>query len=238
MEKMKNKRFIAYYRVSTEQQGQSGLGLSAQQRIVRDFCQSSGELLGEFTDVESGKNDQRANLDMAMDACVRLDAVLVVKDLSRVSRGGYGVMMKLQDAGVEYIEAGSPYDNQLIKEIKFSLAREEREKISGRTSLALQEIKEKIANGMEHVSKSGRVVTSLGNPENLTDDARAKGRVTHQRLAYNRSKQSGSYAVALYKSGVNKSGITKLLNENGFTTARGKSFSITQTGRLLDRYLD
>lgn len=229
-------KYIGYYRVSTQEQGQSGLGLEAQQSSVRSFCQGSGELIGEFTDIESGKNDNRANLQAAISACVKTGATLVVKNLSRISRGGFRIMLQLEEAGVKYIESSSPHDNQLIKEIKFALAKEEREKISERTSAALESIKSKLENGLVHISKAGNVVTSLGNPENLTDEARSKGREAYAKKAYDKSLKAGSYAVALAESGKNGAEITKLLNEAGFTTARGKEFSRTQTHRLLKRY--
>lgn len=229
-------KYIGYYRVSTEEQGASGLGLGAQQASVREFCQTSGQLIGEFTDVESGKVDQREQLQLAISACVKTGATLVVKNLSRISRGGFRIMLQLEEAGVNYIESSSPHDNQLIKEIKFSLAKEERQNISERTSAALVTIKRKLADGMVHISKAGNVVESLGSPENLTDEARAKGRETHSKKAYNKSLKAGVYAVALSEAGKNGSEITKALNEAGFTTARGKEFSRTQTNRLLERY--
>lgn len=233
---MNQMKYIGYYRVSTEQQGQTGLGLGAQQQSVRSFCQGSGELIGEFTDIESGKNDARANLQAAINACVKTGATLVVKNLSRISRGGFKVMLQLEEAGVNYIESTSPMDNQLIKEIKFAMAKDEREKISLRTKDALETIKTKVSNGLTHISKAGNVVTSLGNPDNLTDEARAKGRMSYSKQAYDKSLQAGSYAVALHEAGKNGAEITKLLNEAGFTTARGKEFSRTQTHRLLKRY--
>lgn len=235
---MEEKKYIGYYRVSTEEQGESGLGLNAQQKSVRTFCQNSGVLLGEFTDVESGKNDERVNLDLAIQACVKTGSVLVVKDLSRISRGGFKVMMKLEESGVEYIESSSPYDNQLIKEIKFSLAKEEREKISERTSAALSEIKDKLERGEEHVSKSGNIVTRLGTPSNLTDEARRKGSIAKSKKAFNdpNNKKAGAYVVSLRNVGKTYSSIAKSLNDAGFKTPKGKEFSSMQAKRLFDRY--
>lgn len=229
-------KYIGYYRVSTEKQGKSGLGLKAQQASVRSFCQGSGELIGEFTDVESGKNDQREGLQSAILAAVKSGATIVVKDLTRISRGGFKIMVQLEEAGVNYIESSSPHDNQLIKEIKFSLAKEQREKISENTSAALVTIKKKLEEGVVHISKAGNIVESLGNPENLTDEARAKGREAYSTKAYAKSLKAGVYAVALAESGKNGAEITELLNEAGFTTARGKAFTRTQTHRLLNRY--
>lgn len=235
---MENKQFIAYYRVSTEEQGNTGLGLGAQQSSVRSFVKANGELVGEFTEIESGANNSRLQLDAAIDMCVKLKATLVVKNLSRISRGGYRVMGKLQDLGVEFIEATSPFDNQLIKEFKFSMAKEELERISERTSAALQEIKSKIARGEKHISKSGNVVKSLGMPSNLTDESRQKAKKARIDKALNNqnNKRAGAFILALAKVGVSFYAITTQLNQNGFKTSRGNDFSEVQTKRLYERY--
>ena len=232
------KLYIAYYRVSTEEQGNSGLGLSAQQSSVRSFAESNGSLVGEFTEIESGAHNSRKHLDAAIDACVKLKATLVVKNLSRISRGGYRVMGKLQDLGVTFIESTSPYDNQLIKEFKFSMAKEELERISERTSSALQEIKKKITNGEVHISKAGNVVTSLGSPQNLTPEAIEKATAARVAKAVNNenNKRAGAFIIALEKAGVSFYAITAQLNQFGFKTSRGNKFTEVQTKRLFDRY--
>ena len=228
--------YIGYYRVSTDDQGKSGLGLAAQQDSVRSFCQSNGTLVGEFTDIESGKVDERVGLQNAISLCVKSGATLVVKDLSRISRGGFKIMTQLEELGVNYIESASPFDTQLVKEFKFSLAKDERKKISDRTSAALTTIKRKLEDGIVHISKAGNVVTSLGNPQNLTDEARKAGRDAYSKKAYDKSLQAGKFAVALSEAGKNGQQITDALNDTGFTTPRGGSFSRTQTLRLLQRY--
>jgi DNA invertase Pin-like site-specific DNA recombinase len=238
--KMEDKKlYVAYYRVSTEEQGQSGLGLLSQQRDVRLFAERNGSLAGEFTEVESGKKNDREMLDSAIEMCSRLGATLLVKYLSRISRGGHQVMSKLEKLGVRYIESTAPYDNQLMKEFKFSMAKDERQKISQRTSDALQEIKNKISNGVEHISKAGNVVTSLGSPQNLTAEAikRASEARTKKSLGNIQNKRAGAYIVAL-RNGDNVSfySITKKLNENGFKTSRDNNFSEVQTKRLYNRY--
>ena len=233
-----NKLYIAYYRVSTEEQGGTGLGLNAQRSSVHTFVKNNGELVGEFTEVESGAKNNRKELDAAIDMCVKLKAILVVKNLSRISRGGYKIMGKLQDLGVEFIESTSPFDNQLIKEFKFSMAKEELEKISERTSSALQEIKAKIKNGEKHISKAGNVVKSLGCPENLTDESRQKAKKARIEKALNNenNKRAGAFILALSKAGLSFYAITSQLNQSGFKTSRGNDFSEVQTKRLFNRY--
>jgi DNA invertase Pin-like site-specific DNA recombinase len=71
-------RYVAYYRVSTAQQGRSGLGLEAQREAVRTFLAGgAGELAEEFTEIESGKNDARPQLACALAACRLTGAILV-----------------------------------------------------------------------------------------------------------------------------------------------------------------
>lgn len=236
---MEEKRqYIAYYRVSTEEQGHSGLGLKAQQASVRTFAENTGELVGEFTEIESGSNNDRVQLNLAIQACKTFGADLVVKNLSRISRGGYKVMVKLEELGINYIECTSPYDNQLMKEFKFSMAKDELEKISERTSSALQEIKKKLTNGERHVSKSGNVITSLGSPQNLTPEAIEKAAIARSRNAASNenNKRATSLIVALRKAGLSFYAITAQLNDTGFKTSRGNNFSEVQTKRLFDRH--
>jgi len=232
------KLFIAYYRVSTEEQGQSGLGLEAQKNSVRSFVKNNGELLGEFIEVESGKKNSRKELDAAIAACVKMGATLVVKNLSRISRGGHKVMGHLEDLGVDYIESVAPYDSQMMKEFKFSMAKEERQKISDRTSDALQEIKNKIKRGETHISKAGNIVESLGSPQNLTPEAIQKASKSRTEIAQrnDNNKRAGAYIIALRGNGISFYAITQQLNENGFKTSRGNDFSEVQTKRLYNRY--
>lgn len=232
------KLYIGYYRVSTEEQGESGLGLKSQQSSVRSFAESNGELVGEFTEVESGKNNNRKELDLAIQACVKMRAILVVKNLSRISRGGHQVMSKLEELGVQYVESTAPYDSQLMKEFKFSMAKDERKKISDRTSDALQEIKNKIKRGEVHISKAGNIVKSLGSPQNLTREAINKASQSRKAIALRNenNKRAGAFIVALKKAECSFYSITQQLNDNGFKTSRGNKFSEVQTKRLYNRY--
>jgi DNA invertase Pin-like site-specific DNA recombinase len=79
-------RFVAYYRVSTERQGRSGLGLDAQQAAVAGFINGGTELVAAFTEIESGKRNERPALAQALEACRRHKAKLVIAKLDRLSR--------------------------------------------------------------------------------------------------------------------------------------------------------
>ena len=81
------RRFIAYYRVSTDRQGRSGLGLAAQQKAVRDYLDGGAwEIVAEFVEVESGKRADRPELARALEACRKQKAKLVIAKLDRLSR--------------------------------------------------------------------------------------------------------------------------------------------------------
>lgn len=232
------KNFVAYYRVSTEEQGKSGLGLDAQRKSVTGFVNEHGNLIGEFQDIESGTSETRTGIKDAITLCKLSGATLVVKEMSRISRGGFKTMVELEEAGVEFIESTSPHDPSMVKGIKFVLAKDEREKISTRTKDALSQIKEKIASGKEHISKNGNFVTSLGSPQNLTDEARKRSIETRRKVARENpnNKRAGAFICTCFEQGDNYTQITEKLNQAGFKTSRGNDFSVMQVSRLHKRY--
>jgi DNA invertase Pin-like site-specific DNA recombinase len=105
-------RFVAYYRVSTERQGRSGLGLEAQQAAVVGFINGGTELVREFTEVESGKGSDRPELVKALDACRRQKARLVIAKLDRLSRN-LAFIATLMESGVEFVAVDNPHANKL-----------------------------------------------------------------------------------------------------------------------------
>jgi DNA invertase Pin-like site-specific DNA recombinase len=230
-------KYVAYYRVSTEEQGTSGLGLKAQATSVLNYISQSGELVGEFQDIESGASESRQGMVAAIEACKIHKAILVVKEMSRISRGGFKYRQLMEDSKVDFIECNSPHDPEFVKDIKFSLAKDERKKIRQRTKDALGEIKLKIERGETHVSKAGNIVTALGNPDNLSDKARAISIAVRKDKAMNdeNNVRAGAFIIALADSN-NFKQITQKLNAAGFKTSRGNDFSEMQAKRLYNRY--
>jgi DNA invertase Pin-like site-specific DNA recombinase len=150
-------KFIAYFRVSTDRQGKSGLGLAAQREAVMSYLDGGRwALVDEFTEVESGKRNDRPELEKALLACKKLKAKLVIAKLDRLSRN-LAFIATLMDSGVEFVAVDNPHANKLTVHILAAVAQHEREIISARTSAALQAAK---ARG-----------TRLGNP-NLSDARR------------------------------------------------------------------
>ena len=154
-------KFIAYYRVSTVQQGRSGLGLEAQQKAVLDYLNGNGwELIEEYTEVESGKKASRPELMKALAACRLHDAVLVIAKLDRLSRDAH-FLLGIQNSKVKFCAVDMPEANEMVVGIMAIMAEHERRMISQRTRVALAAAK---ARGVK-----------LGKPENLTDADRRKG---------------------------------------------------------------
>ncbi len=134
----KTAQFIAYYRVSTDRQGRSGLGLDFQREAVRQYLASiGGNLVGEFTEVETGKRNDRPELQKALAACRRRRGTrLVIAKLDRLSRN-VAFIATMMDSNVEFIAVDNPHATRLTLHILAAVAEHEREMISIRTKGAL-----------------------------------------------------------------------------------------------------
>jgi DNA invertase Pin-like site-specific DNA recombinase len=138
---MANGKFIAYYRVSTARQGASGLGLEAQQEAVSQFLKGgSWELIGTFTEVETGKGAdalaRRPQLKAALDACRKQGATLVIAKLDRLARNVHFVS-GLMESKVKFVACDMPEANELTIHIMAAFAEHEAKRISQRTKDAL-----------------------------------------------------------------------------------------------------
>jgi len=128
---------VGLYRVSTAEQGHSGLGLVAQQASVRAFVQSQGwTLVAEYSDVASGKDDRRPGFQAALLRCKQLGAVLVAARLDRITRRAHTLSQLLED-GVSIRAADMPRADDLMMRVYAAMAQKERELISERTRAAL-----------------------------------------------------------------------------------------------------
>src|SRR2546423_6629915 len=143
-------RFVAYFRVSTDRQGKSGLGLQAQRKSVVDYLDGGRwSLVAEFTEIESGKHNDRPELAKALAACKKQRAKLVIAKLDRLSRN-LAFIAALMESGVEFVAVDNPHANKLTVHILAAVAQHEREMISERTQAALK--------------AAGARRTRLGNP--------------------------------------------------------------------------
>lgn len=138
-------KYITYKRVSTEEQGRSGLGLQAQQRDIRIFLEAytdeQSEVLQEFTEVLSGTKSDRPVLNQALDMCRKTGAVLLVSKLDRLSRSVAFIANLLEDKKLNLQVCQMPHADKFQLHIYAALAEQERDFISKRTKAALAEAK-------------------------------------------------------------------------------------------------
>ncbi len=215
-----HKQYVAYFRVSTQRQGASGLGLAAQRTSVNGYIYNRGGIVSEFTDVESGKKNNRPELLKAIAHCKQKGAVLLIAKLDRLTRN-VAFIFTLRDSGVEFVCADMPEANTLTIGVMATMAQHEREVIGDRTRKALAEKK-----------KAGFV---LGKPENLTLEAVQKGLQVRQQNArdHENNRRAVALAISLRESNRSWSEVARMLNEHGFLTRRGKQFQAVQVQRII-----
>ena len=189
------RRFVAYYRVSTDRQGRSGLGLEAQQKAVRDYLDGGAwEIVAEFIEVESGKKSDRPELARALDACRKHKARLVIAKLDRLSRN-LAFIATLMDSGVEFVAVDNPHANKLTIHILAAVAEHEREAISERTKAALAAAKArgtKLGTPDPAGAVAGRGSQGADGAvcrQRVADHPRGAGRGAHQRQRDRRPTQ-------------------------------------------------
>lgn len=233
--------FIGYYRVSTEGQGQTGLGLDSQRSSVLQYINSvGGTLLNEFTDVESGTSSTRSGLNSAIELAATEGAVLVVKRLDRLTRDGFKTTTLLDEMGVQYIDCDSPQDNPLVKNIKLALAKDERDKISIRTKNALEQIQARIEREGHYTTRAGKKIKSLGHKQTLGGEkAQRNSAATRRKQALENpaNRRAPAVIVKLRDNGESLRAIANFLNDGGFKTSKGNAFSQVQVKNLYERHL-
>jgi DNA invertase Pin-like site-specific DNA recombinase len=128
--------FVAHYRVSTDRQRASGLGLEAQRESVARHI-GLGQIIAEYTETESGKqHTNRPQLAAALDACRKHRAVLVIAKLDRLGRN-VAFISALMESSVEFVCCDNPHATRLLLHMLAAFAEHEREMISKRTKAAL-----------------------------------------------------------------------------------------------------
>lgn len=215
---MNNKQqFVAYYRVSTERQGTSGLGLQAQRTAVENHT-TRGRVLAEFTEVESGKKSDRVELMKALALCERTGATLVIAKLDRLSRN-LKFTVDLMESGVDFVCCDMPSANKLTIQIMAVMAEHEREMISQRTKAALAAAKER------------GVLLGSARPGHW--DGRQRGPKLGSKRHLNNDKLV-TQIQQLRDSGATYDAIASKINAQGWTTSTGKQWSKSAVHRVLN----
>jgi len=209
------KQFVAYFRVSTQRQGHSGLGLEAQQAAVNEFLNSChGDCLVEFVEVESGKKSNRPQLEKALAYAKRHKATLLIAKLDRLARNVHFIS-GLMASGVDFIACDMPSANKLTIHILAAVAEDEAERISQRTKAALAAAK---ARGVE-LGKTGKELARRNREE-------ARERAKELIGVIERIRSSGVTAVQK---------IADELNRLGVPTPRGGKWHRNSVCRVLKR---
>jgi DNA invertase Pin-like site-specific DNA recombinase len=214
-------RYVIYKRVSTVDQGKSGLGLDAQSRDIAIYLDTYSpepfEVVGEYVDVLSGKNDDRPELIKAIDQAKRDKATLLVAKLDRLSRKVSFISHLMDDPKLALRVASMPYADKFQLHIYAALAEQEREFISQRTKAALRQAKER-----------GQRLGGLR-------DKTMKRNIAIQEQAKKRASNLESIVVPLRDRGDSLRDIAAALNKAGIKTARGSEWQAPQVKRVLDR---
>lgn len=218
------KKFVAYYRVSRKEQGISGLGLSAQKSSVEKYVTSQdGIILKDFTEIETGTNKrERVEIHKAIQLAKNEGAILIIAKLDRLARN-VSFVSSLMDAGIEFLAVDMPSANNFTIHIFSALAEQEAKLISSRTKLALAELKKK---GVK-----------LGNPQNLTSEARAKGvnKIKENAMNNDRNRQAQSIILNCKEKEMSYRQIADYLNQLNFKTRHGNKFYAPTVLQLYNR---
>ncbi len=215
----KDMKYIAYYRVSTDKQGESGLGLEAQRTDVRRFIQPENIDL-ELTEIESGKKAQRPVLNQAIELCRNHGATLLIAKLDRLARN-VSFVSTLMNSGIKFIAVDMPSATELTIHIYSAIAEDEAKRISKRTKDALA------------VKKTQGI--KLGSPQNLTNASRELAIKSIKSKALNNENNIRAKAMInlLKANGLTLQAIANELNASGFKTSKGGQFMPMQIKRLL-----
>lgn len=212
-------QFIAYYRVSTQRQGASGLGLEAQRSaVMAHLAEGPRTVLEEFLEVETGKGsnalEKRPQLRLALERCRKTGATLLIAKLDRLARNVHFVS-GLIETGVDFVAADMPHANKVMIQMHAVMSEWERDQISERTKVALA------------AAKARGVALGATGPFNLQ-------RRNEQRQQEARAFQKRLQPVlaGFLSQGLSRRAIVARLNELGIKTPMGGAWSYAQVQRF------
>lgn len=215
------RKYVTYMRVSTAEQGRSGLGLESQKRDISIFLDTYSdvpfEVIGEFTDVLSGTDDDRPELKKAIDLAKKTGADLLVAKLDRLSRRVSLIARLMEDPKLSLRVAQMPNADKFQLHVYAALAEQERDFISKRTKAALAEAKAR-----------GRKLGGLRDKTMKRNDAVKANAVA-------RAEKIAGLVVPLRDAGKTLREIASHLERAGIATARGGHWNASQVQRVLRR---
>jgi DNA invertase Pin-like site-specific DNA recombinase len=219
---MERKKFIAYYRVSTQKQGQSGLGLEAQQHAVKTYLNSGQwDLIAEITEIETGKGAdalaKRPQLKAAIEKAKKEGATLVIAKLDRLARNVHFITGMIE-TGVDFVAADMPQANKVMLQMHAVMSEWERDQISARTKAALA------------AAKTRGVKLGTAGPANL------KPHIEERQQAADAFAKRLRVMIEHFKSqGLSQRKICEELNAVKLKAPRGGEWRPTQLQRVMAR---
>ncbi len=213
-------KFVAYYRVSTTKQGINGLGMDAQRDAVARYLNGGDwKLIAEFAEVESGKRNDRQEMEKAIALCRKEGATLLIAKFDRLARNA-AFLLNLRDSGVDFIAVDMPHADKFTVGIMALVAEKERDMISQRTR-----------DGLAAARRRG---TKLGNPRPAQALKIAQAANLASADAYARrlvpvvQEIRAAHVTALRQ-------IAQCLNARGYKTPHSKAFKAQSVKNLLER---
>lgn len=215
-------KYVLYTRTSTTKQD---LGIESQKEIAHRFiADTKAELIAEFSEQESGKHNDRPELNKALLMCKKTGATLLICKLDRLSRN-QAFLVNLKEAGINFRALDLPELNTLTLGIFSALAQHERELISERTR-----------NSLNALKNQGVV---LGSPHDFTPEEIEKAAATNRRKAERNTNNILSIAlIKAYLAEGHERNLTKIaeyLNSQNARASRGGEHTATTVKRLLER---
>jgi DNA invertase Pin-like site-specific DNA recombinase len=237
----KRPKFVIYYRVSTQKQGRSGLGLEAQQAAVEQYVAAhNGHVVRTFPEVESGKLADRPQLKQALLRCRQTKAVLLVAKLDRLSRN-IAFLMNLEESGIKFQALDIPEANTLVLGVMIAMAQHERELISKRTQAALAARKARgqvLGTPAVRAAReaAGKPPVSLEPMMAKQPEGTAAGRAKQTARADASAAEISPMIEAAREAGHSTlRAIAAYLNEQGATTARDSQWTAAAVQRVQRR---
>jgi DNA invertase Pin-like site-specific DNA recombinase len=223
-----NNQYVLYFRVSTRQQGESGLGLAAQRAAAEAYVrQQGGTVIAEYEEIESGRNCKRPELLKAVLHANKSWSILLIAKMDRLARSVFFTSVLLESE-VAFVACDNPTASRLTVNILASIAEEETRMISCRTKDALRAYK----------SRGGVLgPATFKNPEQWKvqqEQSRKLATLKNALVAHAANEETRMIAKSLRADGLSFQAIADELNQRDFRTRMGKAFGKSQAKRLVD----
>lgn len=232
------KKYVEYIRVSTSQQGDSGLGLSAQEQAISRFIANcDGQSVAKYTEIETGTRKERIRFNsklslsellakrpvlmQAIQTARKSKATLIVKEHSRLTRSKL-VIEWMMAIGLDFVCADSPSDSPQIISIKVGFYEEEAKKISERTAAALNIKRQTSGEWRKGNNAFNSGLAAIAGTAKIKKQARSNPN----------NKIAAELICHKLEQGWKYQRIADYLNDKGLTTSKGAKFTTTQVGRI------